>query len=83
MKFSVRKTVEYVTGAVALLIVAAAVVLALIYAIKHGVATLDELAAGTLQGVGCAIGGLIGGALVLRFQTARDFLHNLIKEVVK
>ena len=80
---SIRKLVEYSTGAIALLIVAASVVLALIYALTHGMATLDELATGTLQGIGVAIGGLIGGALVMRFEAARGFLRNLIKDVIK
>lgn len=78
---SIRKIVEYSTGALAMLIVAGSVVLALIYAVTHGMATLNELATGTLQGIGVAIGGLIGSALLFRFKKARSFLRNLIKDV--
>lgn len=80
-KLGVRKLVEYTSGAVALLIVAGSVVGALVYAVTHGLATLQELATGVLQGVGVAIGGLIGSALILRFEAARNFLKNLIKDV--
>jgi len=81
MKLSIRKLVEYSTSAIALLLVAASVVGALIYAVEHGLATLEELATGTLQGIGVAIGGLIGGALVMRFEAARTFLKNLLKDI--
>lgn len=81
MKLSIRKLVEYSTSAIALLLVAASVVGALVYAVKHGLATLEELATGTLQGIGVAIGGLIGGALVMRFEAARTFLKNLLKDI--
>jgi hypothetical protein len=79
--FSVRKLVEYSTSAIAFLLVAASVVGALVFAIHHGLATLDELATGVLQGLGVAIGGLVGSALVLRFEAARTFLRNLLKDI--
>ena len=82
MKLSIRKFVEYSTGALAMLIIAVSVVMALVYAVVHGLATLETLATGTLQGVGCAIGGLIGSALVMRFEAARTFLRNLLKDVL-
>ena len=81
MKLSIRKTDEYSMSALALIVVAGSVVLALVYALTHGLATLNELASGTLQGVGVAVGGLIGSALIMRFKVARKFLQNLIKDV--
>ena len=81
MKLSIRKCVDYCASGLAVLLVAASVVGAIIYAVQHGMSVLQELATGTLQGIGCAIGGLLGSALIMRFQTARDFLKNLLKDV--
>ena len=69
------------TGAVALLIVATSVVAALVYAIANGMATLSNLASSTLSGIGIAIGGCLGSALILRFKAARRFVGNTLHEV--
>ena len=63
-----RKLISYITGALALLIVAAATVSALWYAVANGLATLGNLATSTLSGIGMAIGGCLGSALILRFK---------------
>lgn len=76
-----RKLAMYLTGALALLIVAASVVSALVYASTHGTETLQNLATSTLQGIGVAIGGVIGSALIMRFQASRDFIKNLLKDL--
>jgi hypothetical protein len=76
-----RRLISYVTGAVALLIVAASVVAALVYAITNGMATLSNLATSTLSGIGIAIGGCLGSALILRFKAARRFISSVLKDV--
>ena len=62
---------------------ATSVVAALVYAVLNGMATLHELAAGVLQGVGVAIGGLLGSALIMRYQSARGFLRQLVTDVLE
>ena len=76
-----RKLLTYLTGALALLIVTASVVSALVYATTHGTETLTNLANSTLSGIGIAIGGCLGSALILRFKAARRFISGGIKDV--
>jgi hypothetical protein len=76
-----RRFLSCLTGAVALLIVAASVVAALVYAVSNGMATLSNLATSTLSGIGIAIGGCLGSALILRFKAARRFLKSLLAEI--
>jgi hypothetical protein len=77
------KIFSYVTGVVALLIVATAAVLAALFAAQHTAETLKNLAVSTLQGIGMSVGGLLGSALVMRFQVARDYVKKLVGEVKK
>ena len=51
------------------------------YATLHHSETLQNLATSTLSGVGMAIGGCLGSALILRFKTARRFVKNLVHEI--
>jgi hypothetical protein len=76
-----RKILSYLTGAIALFVVAASVVAALVYAVTHGMATLSNLANSTLSGIGIAIGGCLGSALILRFKAARRFVGNTVREI--
>ena len=76
-----KKLISYASGAIALLIVAASVVAALIYAVQNGMATLSNLATSTLSGIGIAIGGCLGSALILRFKAARRFISGVIRDV--
>ncbi len=78
-----KKLISYATGAIALLIVAASVAAALIYAVSNGMATLSNLATSTLSGIGIAIGGCLGSALILRFKAARRFIGNTIRDIHK
>jgi hypothetical protein len=81
MKISMQRFIGYVTGGFALALVACAAVSALVYAAVHRSETLQNLASSTLTGVGMAIGGCVGGALILRFKIARRFVKNLVHEV--
>ena len=76
-----KKLISYVTGAVALLIVAASVAAALVYAVQNGMATLSNLATSTLSGIGIAIGGCLGSALILRFKAARRFVGTTLRSI--
>jgi uncharacterized membrane protein YfcA len=76
-----QRILAYVTGAIALLIVVVAAVSALTYAALHHSETLLNLATSTLTGVGMAVGGCLGSALILRFQAARTFLKKIIDEI--
>jgi uncharacterized membrane protein YfcA len=76
-----QKLAMYLTGSLALLIVATSIVSALVYASTHGTETLQNLATSTLSGIGVAIGGVLGSALILRFQAARTFIKTLVKDV--
>lgn len=81
MKIVVQRVVAYVTGGFALALVGAATVSALTYAVLHRSETLQNLASSTLSGVGMAIGGCIGSALVLRFKAARKFIRAIVREI--
>jgi phage-related protein len=76
-----QKLLTYITGALALLIVVVSVVSAIYFAAISGTETIKNLALSTLNGIGIAIGGCLGSALILRFQAARDFLKKLVGEV--
>ena len=72
----------YLTGAFALLVVGMSAGAALVYAITHGTETLKNLATSTLSGIGIALGGCIGSALIMRFQAARGFVKKLLDDVI-
>jgi len=76
-----QRLIAYATGALALLIVAAAAVSALTYAALHQPETLQNLATSTLSGIGMAVGGCLGSALILRFKAARRFIKGVVREI--
>lgn len=76
-----RRAIAYTTGAFALLLVAASAVMAIIYATTHSTETLNKFASSTISGIGIAIGGCLGSALILRFKSARDFIRSLLKDL--
>ncbi len=76
-----KRVFAYVTGACALLIVAISAVAALIYAATHSSETLSNLASSTLTGVGMAIGGCLGSALILRFKAARYYIRSVLRDL--
>jgi hypothetical protein len=47
----------------------------------HGAETLTHLGNSALQGIGMAIGGCLGSALVLRFKVARRYVKNVLNEI--
>jgi uncharacterized membrane protein YfcA len=81
MKIDMQRLIAYATGAFALLLVATSAVSALTYAALHRSETLQNLATSTLTGVGMAVGGCLGSALILRFQAARSFVKNFVHEI--
>jgi uncharacterized membrane protein YfcA len=81
VKPNVKRIATFVTGALALALVAASAGSALTYAYMHQSETLNNLGNSTLSGVGMAIGGCLGSALVLRFKAARRFVQNFVHEV--
>ena len=76
-----KRLFAYVTGALALAIVAAAAGSAITYAALHRSETLTNLGTSTLSGVGMAVGGCLGSALVLRFKAARRFVRGVVHEI--
>lgn len=75
------RLITYITGTFALLIVATSVVSALLYAVTHHTETLGNLATSTLSGIGMAVGGCLGSALILRFKAARRFIQSVLKDL--
>ena len=65
----------------ALVVVAAAAGSAITYAVMHGTETLSHLGNSALQGIGMAIGGCLGSALVLRFKVARKYVKGVLSEI--
>ena len=76
-----KRLFAYVTWALALAIVAAAAGSAITYATLHRSETLTNLGTSTLSGVGMAVGGCLGSALVLRFKAARRFVRGVVHEI--
>jgi len=81
MKAKLQRLVAYATGAVALVIVAAAAGSAITYALTHGTETLSHLGNSALQGIGMAIGGCLGSALVMRFKVVRRYIKGVVHEI--
>lgn len=81
MKEKLERLLAYATGAVALVVVAAAAGSAITYAVMHGTETLSHLGNSALQGIGMAIGGCLGSALVLRFKVARKYVKGVLSEI--
>ena len=71
-----KRFIAYVTGCIALIAVSAAV-LATIHFLATDSNASTKIASSMLGGVGSAMGVFLGGALVLRFKTARVFLKKL------
>jgi len=76
-----KRLFAYATGALALTIVAAAAGSAITYALLHRSETLTNLGTSTLSGVGMAVGGCLGSALVFRFKAARRFVRGVVQEI--
>jgi len=76
-----KKAIAYTTGVCALLIVVVSASMAVFYAATHGLETLNNLATSTLTGIGMAIGGCLGSALILRFKAARHYIRSVLKDL--
>jgi hypothetical protein len=76
-----QRLLAYATGALALVLVAASTGSAITYAILHGQDTLSQLGMSVLNGIGIAVGGCLGSALVLRFKAARRFINGVVRDV--
>jgi hypothetical protein len=81
MKARLQRLVAYTTGALALIVVAAAAGSAITCAVMHGTQTLMQLGNSALQGIGMAVGGCLGSALVLRFKVARRYVKGVLNEI--
>jgi hypothetical protein len=78
-----KSVVGYLTGTVALLVVAGATVAAVVAAVTSGSSALVNIANSTLSGLGIAIGGCLGSVLILRFQAARKFIGGVVSDIQK
>jgi len=78
---AMKRLLTFVTGALALVLVAASTGSAITYAVLHGTETLTLLGNAALTGIGMAIGGCLGSALVLRFKVARHYVKGVLKEI--
>jgi hypothetical protein len=76
-----KTILSYATGLFAILVVVVSTVSAVVYASTNVWETLRNLASSTLSGIGVAIGGCLGSALILRFKAAREFIKKLLGEV--
>lgn len=78
-----KSAIAYVTGTCAMIIVLASAIAAIWFAALNGWATVTNLASSTLSGIGIAIGGCLGSALILRFKAARYYVRTVIKDLVQ
>jgi len=74
-----KSLISYVTGCIALIAVSSAV-LATLYFMATKPEAGTKLASSMLGGVGSAMGAFIGGALILRFKSARRFIRHILHE---
>ncbi len=74
-----KTCISYATGCIALISVSSAI-LATIHFVATNPDAGSKLAASMLGGIGTAMGACIGGALILRFKSARRFLRQLFYE---
>jgi hypothetical protein len=81
LKANLQRLIAYLTGAMALLIVAASAASALTFAAMHRSETLRNLATSTLSGIGMAVGGCLGRALILRFQAAPRVIKGVVHDI--
>lgn len=81
MRAKLQRLIAYSTGALALIIVAAATGSAVTYAAMHGTETLTLLGNSALSGIGMAVGGCLGSALILRFKTARRYVKGVLNDI--
>lgn len=72
-----KTCISYFTGCIALIAVSAAVLVTIKFLATRPDAGAT-IATAMLGGAGSAMGALIGGALVLRFKSARRFIKKLI-----
>ena len=79
MKRHFACAISYCTGAVSIAVILFVIVTAIRMAWTDASAR-DHVASGVLNGVGVAIGTLAGGAIVMRFKAARQFVRRIIKE---
>lgn len=75
------RIVAYLTGTLALAIVLASTMSAIYFAAINPIETINKLGGATLSGVGVAVGGCVGSALMLRFKLARRYVKNLVGEI--
>ncbi len=76
-----KRTFAFISGAFALSLVTVSAIGAIFFAATHHVETLKNLASSTLTGVGMAIGGCLGSALILRFKAARQYLRSILRDL--
>jgi hypothetical protein len=81
IKAAIMTATGYILGAIALILVGASASTAIYYASLHPLATINNFASSTLSGIGMAIGGCMGSALILRFKSAREFVRSFIRDL--
>lgn len=77
----IAKILAFTTAAIASIIVVAALGSAFYYAGTHICETLGKISLSVLNGIGVAVGGMLGSLLLMRFKTARSFLKNFVKDI--
>jgi len=73
------KAMAYGTGTLSLGVILFVVITAVHMAWTDSTAR-NHVAAGVLNGTGMAIGTLVGGAIVMRFKSARKFVRRIFSE---
>ncbi len=81
LQHGAKRTFAFISGAFALTLVTVSAIGAIFFAATHHVETLKNLASSTLTGVGMAIGGCLGSALILRFKAARQYLRSILRDL--
>lgn len=77
----IRRILAFIAGGFAVIVVAVALVSSIFYAGTHIFETLASMAQGILNGVGVAVGGMLGSLLLMRFKSARRFIKKTVEDI--
>lgn len=74
------KTIRWATAALATCVVGIAAAATVMFVVANPSQVVSNLAPAVMAGVGTTLGAALGGLIVLRFKTVRNFIKNLVHE---
>ncbi len=75
-----KTTFRWVTATLSIMVVGIVAAATAMFIVANPSQVVSNLAPAVMSGVGCTLGAALGGLIVLRFKTVREFIHNIINE---